>query len=88
MDIRPIRNDADLEWALAEVSNYFESEPEVGSPDGNRFEVLLALIEAYEDKHYPVGPPEPFEFLKWFMDMAGKTQGDLIEIAGSEVDCL
>lgn len=84
MDIRPILNDADLKWALAEVEQYFDREPERGSPESNRFEILATLIEAYEDKGCPVGTPEPSEFLTWFMDMTGKTKSELVDIVGSE----
>jgi HTH-type transcriptional regulator / antitoxin HigA len=41
-------------WALAEVTKYFEREPQPGTPDGDRFDLLSDLIESYEDKHYPV----------------------------------
>ncbi|WP_436160584.1 transcriptional regulator [Mesorhizobium sp. LjRoot246] len=49
-NIRPIETEADYDWAIAEITRYFENEPEVGSPDGDRFDVLATLIEAYEDK--------------------------------------
>lgn len=54
IDVRPLRNEDDYDWALAEIAGYFEEQPDVGSPDGDRFEVLAALIEAYEDRHYPI----------------------------------
>ena len=53
-NIRPIKTEADYDWAIAEITKYFENEPEVGSADGDRFDVLATLIEAYEDKHYPI----------------------------------
>ena len=53
-NIRPIRTEDDYNWAIAEIAKYFENEPEVGSPDGDRFDVLATLIEAYEDRHYPI----------------------------------
>lgn len=40
--------------AIAEITSYFENEPEVGTPDGDRFDVLATLIETYEDEHYPI----------------------------------
>lgn len=52
-NIRPIRTDADYDWAITEITSYFENEPEVGSPDGERFDTLATLIEAYEDRHFP-----------------------------------
>lgn len=84
MDIRPILTNADLDWALAEVQPYFDKEPVRGTPEGNRFEVLLTLIEAYEDKHYPIPVLETEDFLNSFMDMTGKRKSDLVAIAGSD----
>jgi HTH-type transcriptional regulator/antitoxin HigA len=82
-NIRPIRNDADYEWAIAEITRYFENEPEVGSPDGDRFDVLAALIEAYEDKHYPISVPDPVQAIVAHMEMAGLKQRNLAEVLGS-----
>ncbi|MFN3549129.1 MAG: type II toxin-antitoxin system HigA family antitoxin [Mesorhizobium sp.] len=53
-NIRPLRTEQDYDWALAEIERYFDAQPEVGSPDGDRFEVLATLIEAYEDRQYPI----------------------------------
>jgi len=52
MDVKPLRNERDYDWAVREVSRYFESEPEPGTADGDRFEVLSMLIKAYEDEHF------------------------------------
>jgi HTH-type transcriptional regulator / antitoxin HigA len=82
-DIRPIRNEDDLAWALAEVEKYFDDEPEVGSEEGDRFDVLSDLIEAYESKHHPITPSEPISFLKNFMEMTGRTQADFGNLLGS-----
>jgi HTH-type transcriptional regulator/antitoxin HigA len=67
MDIRPIRTQADHEAALAEVSPPFDHEPEPGTPEGDRFEVLVTLIEAYERKHFPIEAPDPVEAIKFRM---------------------
>jgi phage-related protein len=45
MEIRPIHTDADCKAALCEVSAYFDNEPEPGTPDGDRFDVLLTLVD-------------------------------------------
>jgi len=82
-DIRPIRSDADYEWALAEVARYFEKEPKRGTPEGDRFEVLLGLIEAYEAKHWPISAPDPVEAIKAQMAQTGRTQADLAALIGS-----
>ena len=59
MEIRPIHTKADYKAALREVSAYFDNEPEPGTPDGDRFEVLLTLVEAYEAKQFPIDLPDP-----------------------------
>ena len=82
-NIRPIRNDDDLAWAIVEITSYFDIAPEPGSAAADRFDLLSDLIEAYEDKHFPIEAPEPIEMLKSFMDMSGRTQADLADLLGS-----
>lgn len=77
MDIQPIRTEADHRRALRELSAYFEREPEPGTPDGDRFDVLLTLVEAYEAKHFPVAHPDPIEAIRFRMEQAGLTVKDL-----------
>ncbi len=82
-DIRPIRTGADYDWALAEAARYFENEPKRGTPAGDRFEVLLSLIEAYEAKHWTIDAPDPIEAIKAQMKQLGRTQADLSALIGS-----
>lgn len=58
-NIRAIRTEADYDWALAEIERYFLKEPEPGTPAAERFDVLAALIDAYEAKHWPIEPADP-----------------------------
>ncbi len=82
MEIRPIRTEEDYKQALREVSAYFDNEPQPGSPDGDRFEILLTLVAAYESKHYPVELPDPVEAIKFRMEQAGLTAKDLVPAIG------
>ncbi|GLK78049.1 transcriptional regulator [Methylopila jiangsuensis] len=84
MDIRPIRTEADYDWALAEVERYFDEPPAIGSPEGDRFDVLSTLIASYEAERFPLPDLDPIEALKAFMESAGKTQADLAELFGSK----
>ena len=68
MEIRPIKTKEDYKAALREVSAFFDSEPVPGSAEGDRFEVLITLVEAYEAKHYPIDLPDPVEAIKFRMD--------------------
>ncbi len=82
MEIRPIHNEDDYKSALREVSAYFDNEPILGTPDGDRFEILLTLVEAYETKCYPIDLPDPVEAIKFRMDQAGLTPKDLVPAIG------
>lgn len=84
MDIRPIRNEADYEWALAEIEQYFNLEPVRGTPDADRFEVLADLIEAYEARHWPIEHADPIELIEYRMELGGLQTKDLAEVLGSK----
>jgi len=82
-NIRAIRTEADYDWALAEIERYFLKEPEPGTADADRFDVLAALIEAYEAKYWPIEPADPIEAIRYKMDVSGLKQSDLAELLGS-----
>lgn len=82
MEIRPIKTESDYKEALREVSAFFDNEPTSGTPDGDRFEVLLTLVEAYETKHYQIDLPDPVEAIKFRMDQSGLTPKDLVPYIG------
>ncbi len=63
MDIRPIRTEADYEAALAEIERLFDAAP--NTPDGDRLEVLITLVEAYEAQHYPIPAPDLTEGIEY-----------------------
>lgn len=82
MELKPIRTKKEYEAALKAVSLYFDREPKPGTPEGDRFEVLLMLIDAYEQKHYRILPPDPIEAIKFRMEQAGLTPKDLQPMIG------
>jgi HTH-type transcriptional regulator / antitoxin HigA len=84
MDVRPIKTEADYQWALAEIEQYFENEPEPGTPEGDRFDVLADLIEAYENRSWPIAAPTPLDALRVFMQMRSLQQNDLATLLGSK----
>lgn len=83
MRIRPIRGEADYDAVLQEIAAYFEREPEPGSAEADRFDVLAALIKAYEDKHWPIEAPHPLAAIRHVMQMRGYSQADLAKVLGS-----
>lgn len=84
MDIKPIRNEADHEWALAEIEQYFDHEPARGTPEADRFDVLADLIEAYEARHWPIEHADPVEMIEYRMELGGFQTKDLAEVLGSK----
>lgn len=82
MNIRPIRDHEDYEAAMAAVSKFFDNEPEPGTPDGDTFEVLLTLVEAYEEKHHAIEAPDPVEAIKFRMEQGQLTVRDLVPSIG------
>lgn len=82
MNIHPIRTEEDYREALRQVSKLVDKDPEPDSRDGVRLDVLSALVEAYERKHYPVELPDPIEAIKFRMDQAGLSVKDLEPLIG------
>ena len=82
MNIHPIRTKADYKRALRELSAYFDNEPEPGSEDGDRFEILATLVEAYESKHFPIEAPDPIEAIRFRMEQGGLSVKDLVPSIG------
>jgi len=81
MDIKPIKTEADYQAALKEIEKLFGVEP--GSSEGDRLEVLMTLVEVYEDKHYSIPLPDPMEAINYFMESRGLTRADLESYIGS-----
>ena len=81
--IAPIRTEADYEAALGEIGRYFENQPEPGTPEGDRFDVLSILVERYEQDHFPIPDPDPIEMIKAYMELHGLKQSALSSVIGS-----
>jgi antitoxin component HigA of HigAB toxin-antitoxin module len=73
MNIKPIRSDDDLRAAFLRLESIFQAQE--GSPEADEMEVLATLIEAYEQKHYPIGPADPVEAIKFRMEQQGRRKG-------------
>jgi len=83
MDIRPIRTDADHRAALAEIEACWGA-PE-GTEAGDRLDVLVALVESYEARRWPIEPKgfDPVDVLHHAIDEFGHSQAELAELLGS-----
>jgi HTH-type transcriptional regulator/antitoxin HigA len=81
MEIKPIKTETDYEAALKEIEQLFNVEP--GTAEGDRLEVLVTLVEAYEEEHYPIPAPDPIEAIFYFMESRGLERIDLEPYIGS-----
>lgn len=82
MKIQPIHTKADYKAALKEVSTLIDLDPALGSEHGDRLEVLGALVEAYEAKHFAIELPDPIEAIKFRMEQQGLKPKDLQPMIG------
>ena len=80
-NIKPIRTKRDYEAALAEVGRLWGSK--LGTPEGDRLDVLATLIEAFEAARYPMDPPDPIEAIKFRMEQQGLSRRDLESLIGT-----
>ena len=81
MDIKPIRTEADYETALEEIERLWGAA--YGSPEGDKLDVLVTLVEAYEEKHHPIPPPDPIEAILHHIESQGLSRRELEPYIGS-----
>ena len=80
-ELKPIRSESGYENAMAEVEQLWGAKS--GTPDGDRLDILVTLIEAYEDEHHPIDPPDPIEAIKFRMEQQGLSRKDLEPMIGT-----
>ena len=80
MEIKPIKTKADCRAALKEIETLMAAERD--TPAGERLDVLVTLVEAYERKHYQFDLPDPVEAIKFCMEQKGMTPKDLVPMIG------
>lgn len=81
MEIKPIRSDIDYGRALREIDRLWGAK--VGTSDGDLLDVLATLVEAYEQRHFPIDLPDPIEAIRFRLDQQGLTAQALVGVIGS-----
>jgi HTH-type transcriptional regulator/antitoxin HigA len=81
IEVKPIRSERDYEAALKEVERLWGAK--AGTRDGDRLDVLVTLIDAYESEHYPMDPPDAIDAIIFRMEQQGLTRRDLEAIIGT-----
>ena len=80
MEIKPIRTNADHERALREIQRLWGAKE--GTADGDRLDVLATLVDAYEQKHFPIDAPEPIEAIRFRLEQQGLDERALVGVIG------
>jgi HTH-type transcriptional regulator / antitoxin HigA len=80
MEIKPIKTEQDYRATLREIESLMLAGP--GTPEGERLDVLVTLVEAYERKLFPLDLPDPVAAIKFAMDQRGLTVKDLVPMIG------
>jgi HTH-type transcriptional regulator / antitoxin HigA len=80
MNIRPIKTEEDYEAACERIDEIFHAEP--GTPEEEELDILATLVDAYEEKHFPMGKPHQVEAIKIQMEGLGFTRKDLMQHLG------
>ena len=81
--LRPIRSDDDHTWAMREVERLWGAK--LGTPEGDRLDILATLIDAYESQRWPISAPDPIAAIEFTLEQRGMTRDDLVPLIGSAV---
>jgi HTH-type transcriptional regulator/antitoxin HigA len=81
MEVKPIKNESDYDSALAEIARLMDERK--NTAQGDRLDVLVTLVEAYEEKHWRIDPPDPIDAITLRMQQRGLTRRDLEKVLGS-----
>ena len=81
MNIKPIKNNDDYQKSLQRVESLWNAKP--NSEEGDELDVLVTLIEKYENIFYKIEAPDPIEAIKFRMEQIGMERSDLIKLIGA-----
>ncbi len=81
MDIQPIKTEKDYDAALQLIEELWESEE--GTAEGDRLDIMITLVDAYEQINHPIYPPDPIAAIEFHMDQNELTRSDLEAYIGT-----
>jgi len=81
MEISPIKSRRDYRRTLKEIEGLMRAKR--NTPEGDRLDILVTLVEAWEAKHYPMDLPDPVAAIKYHMEQGGLRPKDLVPFIGN-----
>ena len=82
MEIKPIKTEKDYNGAIQRIEQLWGAKK--NSPDGDEFDLLCTIVEAYEIKHFPILPPDPIDAIVFRMEQMNMTKSDMAKYLGSQ----
>lgn len=80
--IQPIHTKKDYEKAMALIDRLWDAKP--NTEEGDALDILATLVEVYENKQFPIRPPDPIEAIKFRMEQMGLEKSDMAGILGGK----
>lgn len=84
MNVKPIRTKKAYDEAMKRIYEIISLNPKPGTPEYDELDLLSNLAWPYEEKHYPVEPPDPIEAIKYIMEERGIKNKDVVKYFGSK----
>ena len=81
MELRPIKTELDYQNALKEIEQLLNVES--NSVECDRLDILATLVEAYEQKHYPIEAPDAISAILYYLEARGLSEHDLVAYIGT-----
>jgi HTH-type transcriptional regulator/antitoxin HigA len=81
MEIKPIKTESDYQSALIEIEKLFDAA--YGSVDGDKLDILVTLVQSYEEKYFPIDSTDPIEAIKFRMEQLNFRNKDLEPLLGT-----
>ena len=80
MEIKPIKTKRDYDAAMREIEGLMGAKR--NSPEGDKLDLLVTLVEAYEARHFPLDLPDPVEAIKFAMEQRNLGVKDMVPFIG------
>ena len=82
--VKAIETEQEYDHMVAAVERLIDKGEDRLSPEESALlETMAILVQAYDDRHYPLPSAAPNEMLAYLMTTSGRTAGDLLPVFGT-----
>lgn len=84
MQLKIIKNEKEYDEALNKIDELMNLNPKLGTPQSDELEILVLLVEKYEEVNWNISTPDPIEAIKYRMEEMNLKQKDLVPYIGNK----